>query len=395
MIRIAGGVYLEHCLRPGWDGLYGSGGRAAAALSEASEVDLVTYVAPTLRRDLAARADAYSFNLHAHDSPFTVQFSYAHPLSTPLITPPRHEVLQLPPLKLEGQVLLRFGFMECDLIALGERVVYDPQSATDPQLFRSNGSTASSLAIVANATEVRLLTGEHEPLVAARVLLARDRAEVVVVKRGARGALVVTPGTVVEIPAYKQDLIFTIGSGDVFTAAFALYWAEQRRTPEDAAHLASRATSLYCVSRSLPPPTDAAQLASLQLDVAATVPGRVYLAAPFFTLAQRWLVEEARTHLLDMGLDVFSPVHDVGPGDGKYIAPADLAGLDQCDRVLALVDGADVGTIFEVGYARAKSLFVIALAETLPPDALKMIEGSGCILTNDFATAIYRTAWRA
>lgn len=34
---------------------------------------------------------------------------------------------------------------------------------------------------------------------------------------------------------------------------------------------------------------------------------KVYLAGPFFTLAQLWLVEQARRNLSDLGLDVFPP----------------------------------------------------------------------------------------
>jgi nucleoside 2-deoxyribosyltransferase len=118
------------------------------------------------------------------------------------------------------------------------------------------------------------------------------------------------------------------------------------------------------------------------------------LAGPFFCLAERWLVEEARSHLLGMKLSVFSPLHDVGPGPADVVAPADLAALDQCDRVFALLDGADPGTVFEVGYARAKGIPVVALTQTLSEEQLKMIVGSGCIHVDDFATAVYLTAWQ-
>ena len=42
--------------------------------------------------------------------------------------------------------------------------------------------------------------------------------------------------------------------------------------------------------------------------------GKVYLAGPFFSMGQRWLVDEARRCLGELGMDVFSPFHDIGPG---------------------------------------------------------------------------------
>lgn len=33
MITIVGGVYRERCMRPGWDDIYGSAGRAATAIA--------------------------------------------------------------------------------------------------------------------------------------------------------------------------------------------------------------------------------------------------------------------------------------------------------------------------------------------------------------------------
>ena len=63
--------------------------------------------------------------------------------------------------------------------------------------------------------------------------------------------------------------------------------------------------------------------------------------------------------------------------------------------VLALVDGLDAGTVFEIGYARSLAKPVIALAESTPLEALKMIAGTKCEIVSDFVTAIYRTAWTA
>lgn len=122
--------------------------------------------------------------------------------------------------------------------------------------------------------------------------------------------------------------------------------------------------------------------------------GRIYLAGPFFTLGQRWLIDESRRCLIELGLNVFSPVHNVGSGPADAVAPADLAAIDECDAIFAILDGMDSGTIFEVGYARARNKPVYALAQTVSEEDLKMILGSGCRIYDDFVTALYHVAWR-
>lgn len=135
------------------------------------------------------------------------------------------------------------------------------------------------------------------------------------------------------------------------------------------------------------------ELLSLDLEPVRQASGRVYLASPMFDLGQRLVVEEARDHLLAMGLGVFSPLHDVGPGPGHVVAPADLKGIDECDALLAILNGSDPGTIFEVGYAVAKGIPVVALAQNVKAEDLKMVEGSGCTVVHDFVSALYNVAW--
>jgi nucleoside 2-deoxyribosyltransferase len=119
----------------------------------------------------------------------------------------------------------------------------------------------------------------------------------------------------------------------------------------------------------------------------------VYLAGPFFTLGQRWLIEEALRTLRGLGCPVFSPLHEVGFGDPQTVAPADLAGLDGSTAVLALLDGSDPGTLFEVGHARSRGIPVVGLAEDVLGRDLTMPLGSGCDIVSDLTTAAYRTAW--
>ena len=393
MIIVAGGVYAEHCIEPFWDDVYGSAGRAAAAISRAAPVELHTYRAEPLADGIDNLARVYGIDIRGPEVQTGVSFSYMHSLAVPRIVPRPDAVERQPAFSVEGDVVLRFGMLEGDAIVRARRAVYDPQSAFGPTAFSANGSTADALALVLNRSEARKLTGEADPNRALRRLFDVEGAAVVVLKLGGHGAMIATPKGVEQVPAYRSDRVFKIGSGDVFSGAFALFWGHEGREPAEAADLASRAVSYYCGSRALPLPS-ADELLALNLEPVKPGDGLVYLASPFFDLGQRWMVEEVRSLLLEMGVKLFSPLHDVGPGPGAIVAAKDLAGLDAASAVLAILNGADVGTVFEVGYAVAKGLPVVALAQNMRAEDLKMIEGSGCTVVEDLVSAIYHVVWR-
>jgi nucleoside 2-deoxyribosyltransferase len=75
------------------------------------------------------------------------------------------------------------------------------------------------------------------------------------------------------------------------------------------------------------------------------------------------------------------------------VVPQDLQALDKADAVFAVVDGLDSGTLFEIGYARAKSIPVVAFVQNETPEDLKMLQGSDCIICSDFSTAVYTLNW--
>lgn len=393
MITVVGGVYAERCLEPFWDDVYGSGGRAAAAVSAATSVKLVTYRASSLADGLDNLARVYNLDIDGPEVPGEVSFAYMHSLAVPRITPRPDAIARHAAIQVAGDVVMRFGMLEGDAVVHARRAIYDPQSAFGPASFGGNGSTASELALILNRFEAKHLTGETDPDLATQRLFEKEHAAVVVLKMGGQGAMIATPQGISRVPAYRSERVFKIGSGDVFSGAFALFWGLEGRPPAEAADLASRATSYYCGSRALPLPS-ADELAALDVEPVTPSNGRVYLAAPFFDLGQRWIVEEARSLLMDMGVDVFSPLHDVGPGPGTVVAPQDLAGLDGANAVLAILNGADVGTVFEVGYAVSRGLPVVALAQNMRAEDLKMVDGSGCMIVEDLVSAIYHVVWR-
>lgn len=393
-ITVVGGVYHERCIWPDWDQVFGSGGRAAAALvGHADRVILRAYAREdTAKRFKSLAAAAYGFEFNPVTSKQTLSFEYVHSLSVPIIRPMPSHIVQNQPIQIADPVVLRFGMLEGSGRVEAERCVYDPQSAFRPEPFSQNGSKARHLAIVGNRSEI-LALGRNENHERAAETLIREGAEVVVVKLGASGALVVDGSASTMVPAYRSPSVCTIGSGDIFAAMFAAAWGVRNVRPADAAQFASRAVAEYASSMALPIPA-AGALASSPLAEARVAGGRIYLAGPFFTLGQRWLIDEARRAIRELGMEVFSPLHDVGPGPAEAVATADLEALNGCDAVFAILDGLDSGTLFEVGYARAHGKPIYALAQTVSDEDLKMITGSGCQVFEDFVTALHHLAWR-
>lgn len=392
-LTIVGGIYIERCIQPLWDSVYGSGGRAAEAVARLvpGRTRLVSYVGDATRAPAEHLADMAGFTLAPVAASYAVSFDYFHPLSTPAIRPGPKGMTPHEAIAARDEVVLRYGMLEGDAVVDAAIAVYDPQSAFGALPFGHNGSRAGRLAVVLNRQEAAAMTGSWDAREAAGRLL-RDGAEVVIVKMGGHGALVVTEGRAERVPAYQTRRVWKIGSGDVFSATFAALWACRGLDPVRAADLASRATAHYCETRSL----TVSGVEDLEaLDFAPVRPGRgrIYLAAPFFDIGQRWLVEEARGLLRDLGAEVFSPYHEVGPGPGVIVAPEDLAGLNASDAVFAVLNGLDTGTVFEVGYAVRQGIPVVALAQNVKDEDLKMVTGTGCTVVDDFASALYQAVW--
>ena len=146
-LTIAGGVYHERCIWPDWDQIYGSAGRAAAAVvGHVDMVRLISYVRPDTRQHFEPYMSAYGVELNAVDAPQTMSFEYTHSLSTPAIRPAPALIQHLPDLIGEDDVVLRFGMLESSVRVTARKCVYDPQSAFSPEDFYKNGSVVESLA---------------------------------------------------------------------------------------------------------------------------------------------------------------------------------------------------------------------------------------------------------
>lgn len=403
IIAVVGGSYIEECCFPEFTISRGSGVRAACILNGLRDiVELNTVLGPRSRSRFQKITAKKGITLHAREGTADIWFRYRHPLAKPTIFQANLSVAQKHHISTKDALV--FGMIEGRPQVTANRVVYDPQDGHRSKPFDFNESTAKELAIVASLSEAQAITGERNTADAATKLLSSPSCVAVVIKCGPQGALVATPTSQRWVFAFPSENVWKIGSGDVFSAAYAHAWLAEGKDPLESAWFASRMVTAYVNSRQeafTPEEMGRIRAEAATAVLHKTMPaareipkGQIYLAGPFFTTAQQWLIDEARSAFLDMGFRVFSPVHHVGRGGANEVAPADLIGLDDSSLVFAILDGLDSGTIFEVGYARAKGIPVVGVAEACDDNALTMLHGSGCLITHDFTTGIYTACWK-
>ncbi|MEX0153799.1 PfkB family carbohydrate kinase [Microbacterium sp. LMI1-1-1.1] len=377
---VVGGSYTETVLYPSRESVFmGSGLRSAEILGDEVEV-LVTVATTDEQQEIYRRVSSRVISRQSR-----VEFEYLDPAlgprvigltalsgDVPLVSYPDHDVLAF------GLAEFPHGY---DVAA--ERVVFDPQSPGELHPEVLGRINAEKIAVCANRAEARMLTGCSSPRDAAIALLDLARVETAVVKCGALGYVVAEKSSAHWQHAAPSLTVNSLGSGDVFSSIFAREWFAGE-TAFDAAHRANTEVSRHVAGDS----TSHGNTLPLHPGYAP----RVYLAGPFFTLAERWLVERARVVLDALGARVFSPIHDVGPGDIE-VAQKDLDGLDSCDVVLALLDGFDPGTVYETGWAARQNIPIVGFSSERHPKETKMLVGMGAEIHDDLTTAMYRAIW--
>lgn len=401
LITVVGGVYYEYCTHPNTQDFYGSAGRAASAIAKLNTpVLLHTYADSTLANQINERAAFEKIKVVIEPIDKSIVFVYDHGLAEPRIYSVPEKTSS--PLRVEASKVIQFGMLEGSAIIDAEFAVYDPQNVSKPEPFHANGSTAKKLALVLNRYEAAALcaSAEHtSPEAQAAYMYQQGLGQVIIIKLGPAGALVYENGKASTVPAYETSRVSKIGSGDMFVAHFGHAWMNEGLSAHDAADKASRATAYYCEKSILPSSKTLSSFspAAITLSEKFQSDSRpvVYLAGPFFTLTQVWLVDQTRKNLRDLGFKVFSPYHDVGHGSASDVVEKDLDALKEADIVFAIGDGLDAGTIYEVGFARAENIPVIFYSENESEEDKKMMEGSGCVLVDDYVTAIYKTLWTA
>lgn len=381
-MQIAGGFYRELCCRPAWDAMFGSGGRASIAVCALSPGSSLHAYAEDCDSEALVALKEQGIELQLRQRPTGIVFSYFHPLSRPHIHPPPHEITRQPAITVKGDAVLRFGFLEGEAVVDTDYAVYDPQTWRNPVPFSANGSRANVLAIVLNELELRSSTGLNDLNRAAQEIMKNQMAEVIVLKRGVWGATVhERSGLVTPISAYKSSHVFKVGTGDVFSAVFAHFWAEKKFPAAKAADLASRFVAVYCNSVQLP--VAKSDTDSLE-PVKCRESGTVLLAGSIDSIGQLYTMEEARFVLQELGIEVCCPALD---GKLSYSASA----------ALILAEGIDAKTIRNFENEFLLDLPVIVLQEkgVRIDDLSNSPALAKASIVDDFTTSIYKAAWAA
>ncbi|RZK25565.1 MAG: hypothetical protein EOO43_05185 [Flavobacterium sp.] len=392
MLTIVGGTYYEYCEEPFYYEIYGSGLRAAIALSNIEkDIKFVSCAGQSELENIDSIVSTHNFKSFIKPTQETIQFHYLYPLAKPTVQTdiPIEQIINLD--EVHDENILYYGMIEATVSVHGNYVVYDPQNSIS---FKNTNSSAKQLAIILNKSEALTISGltDNDDLnTVGKALLEDENANVVVIKNGSKGALVFENDKVYEIPVFKTERVWPIGSGDIFSAVFSWKWVLERNSCFDAAMYASNLTAQFCETRHLPLRGFTKNLVALPI---VTRKKKIYLAGPFFSMPERWLINRLREALIDFGNEVFSPMHDVGFDGTPYdIVNKDLGGLQECDVILAVLNRLDTGTIFEIGYAKALSKRVVILTENIDDKELLMMVGAGCEIVEDFTTSVYKASW--
>ena len=200
-LHIVGGVYRERCQwpMPETDNVFGSAGRAAAALQGTGiERILHTYIGPDLNDTIELILGGFEFEIEKRARPVDPVFEYSS-LSggAEYNAQPRHYS--------ENDTHSRHCRRTIRLACWKER----RRRLRDVRLRSTIGlpagwisgqwQPAKRLALVANSGEVKALTKTPDLTAAATELLASEEAEVVVVKCGLDGAIVASANGVARI----------------------------------------------------------------------------------------------------------------------------------------------------------------------------------------------------
>jgi nucleoside 2-deoxyribosyltransferase len=107
---------------------------------------------------------------------------------------------------------------------------------------------------------------------------------------------------------------------------------------------------------------------------------KAYIAGPLCSESEREYLERIEKICIKLGIETFLPHRDCGlwkeGKDLKEIAKGDLKGFEDCDFVIANLNGFNVGagTAWEMGYAYANKIPVIAIkTDRKPGEAIEEI----------------------
>jgi len=210
-----------------------------------------------------------------------------------------------PSIRIEGDVVLRFGFVEGDAVGqmpIGQSTIRRALRVFEP--FSRNGSRAFRIGACFERKENFAVLGiRFEIEDTARRIISSGEANVLIAKGGIKGrATFFKPNNpTVFIPAYRSTRVFKIGDRRCFLVLPSPFIGEQKRMDAtEAAELASRSVAHYCGSGHLPLPAADDLLGLRPVGSLAFRPICIGGAAQL-RLGDDGVLEEARWRLQQLG----------------------------------------------------------------------------------------------
>lgn len=120
----------------------------------------------------------------------------------------------------------------------------------------------------------------------------------------------------------------------------------------------------------------------------------IYLAGPFFNPEQTKVIDEIKGLCDSLELKYYSPKDEFRfrkedpPEKAKECFDSNLVAMDKTDLMIAVIDGFDAGTVFEMGYFCAKGKRIVAYSN-VKGRKLNLMLSQSCI---GFANGILELA---
>lgn len=393
MISVIGGTYREIDYDDISLEIFGSGFRCAKFLLENNcIVKYSTTGNSEVCKFLNENKNVYTnFNFDCIDYKEFITFKYGFGLDDPNIYPNILNIEKSQEIDLTEQNVICYGMLETNFKIIGKKVVYDPQTPVKPVRFREIG-LADELIYIVNLNEAQSLSSSKKLNDIKRFFFEEERVKALIIKNGPYGATLFFEEKEVHIPSFITQNVNKIGSGDIFTSSFGYYWMEKGLPLEQCALYASKSTALYC-DKKVYVDSSNFKINYREFNTQNLTDMQVYLAAPFFSIAELILIDKIRTAFLGFGVKVFSPFHDIGLGDDETIAKKDMEGINNSDIIFCVFDNLDSGTLIESGYSIAKGKKIIGYHRTCDDGKLMMLKPGNISIYNNLTTAIYQTIW--
>ena len=224
----------------------------------------------------------------------------------------------------------------------------------------------NSVHIILTNEEALFRLTNRSSLESAAIAVREQFEGILVVKRGLAGCIIFDKmGKKSCHPAYLANFEITVGAGDAYDAAFLTSFSAHEDIGR-AAHDGAKVAAHVVESTSFNPASEIQIGTTTATRTGVFVPENsqllVYIAGHFHSDPVKHYISYLAAGLEKIGLRTFVPHRDIGVVGIDGVTPAqafngDISGLEECDAIVALLDGAyRGGTYFELGYCHKRSV---------------------------------------